>query len=82
MVYVFGFVFFLLVSSYGLVGAIAYKTWPLWAAVVGCCTKAVLMIIGLIAIGVTFGKDGRFESNGKTYEIDMTAVVLIGFICK
>jgi hypothetical protein len=27
-------------------------------------------------------KDGRYESNGVTYELDKTALIIIGVICK
>jgi len=44
----------------------------------------MLTIIGLIAIGVMFDKDGRYESNGKTYEmaIDRTLLIICGVFCK
>jgi len=80
---IFGFVFFFL-SVYGLNGAITYKTGHVRAAVAGYWIKAVLMIIGLIAIVSIVDKNGRYESNGETYElvIDMTALIIIGVICK
>ena len=80
---ILGFVFFVL-SVYGLNGAITYKTGHVRAAVAGYWIKAVLMIIGLIAIGSIVDKDGYFERNGETYEliIDMTALIIIGVICK
>jgi len=81
--YVFGIVFFLL-SAYGLYGAIAYKTGLVLVAFVGYCIKAVIMIIGLIVIVSIIDKDGRYESNGETYEfnIDITALISTGVICK
>jgi len=81
--YVFGFAY-LVLSACGLYGAIVYKTGFVRAAVVGYWIKAVLMIIGLIAIGVMFDSDGRYESNGKIYEIaiDRTTLIAFGVICK
>jgi hypothetical protein len=74
LVYVLGLIY-LVLSLCGLYGAIAYKTGPVVAAVAGYWIKAVLMIIGLIAIG---------SIDGETYEliIDMTALIIIGVICK
>jgi hypothetical protein len=81
--YVFGIVFFLL-SACGLYGAIAYKTGLIRAAVVGYWIRAVLVIIGTILIVSIVDKDGRFESNGVTYELvtGKTALIIIGVICK
>ena len=63
---------------------IEYKTGPVRAAVVGYWIKAVFMIIGLIVFVSIVDKDGRYESNGKTYEIaiNMTALIIIGVISK
>ena len=51
-------------------------------AFVGNFIKAVLATIGFILILLTVGKDGRFESNGVTYELDMAALIIIGVIGK
>lgn len=81
--FIFGIVYFLL-SACGLYGVIEYKTGPVRAAVVGYWIKAVFMIIGLIVFVSIVDKDGRYESNGKTYEIaiNMTALIIIGVISK
>ena len=81
--YVFGIIFFLL-SACVLYGAIAYKTGLIRAAVVGYWIRAVLVIIGTILIVSIVDKDGRFESNGVTYELvtGKTALIIIGVICK
>ena len=79
--YVFGIIFFLL-SACVLYGAIAYKTGLLVLAFVGNFIKDVLATIGFILILLTVGKDGRFESNGVTYELDMAALIIIGVIGK
>jgi len=69
--YVFGFAY-LVLSACGLHGAIEYKTGFVRAAVVGCCIKAVLTIIGLIVIGVN------------TYEMvfDRAPLIIGEVICK
>ena len=80
---ILGFVFFVL-SVYGLNGAITYKTGHVRAAVAGYWIKAVLMIMLLTTIVSIFDKDGRYESNGNTYEIvtDKTTLIIFAVICK
>jgi len=81
---IFGIVYFVL-SACGLYGAIEYQTGHVMMAVVGYWIKAVLTIIGLIAIRVMFDdKDVRYERNGKTYEISIyrTLLIICGVFCK
>ena len=49
---------------------------------VGYCFKVVLIIMLLAMIVSIVDKDGRYESNGVTYELDKTALIIIGVICK
>jgi len=80
---VFGIAYFVL-SACGLYGAIEYQTGHVMMTVVGYWIKAVLTIIGLIAIRVMFDKDVRYERNSKKYEIsiDRTLLINCGVICK
>jgi len=72
----FGFVY-LVLSAYGLYGAIEYQAGPVRAAIVGYLIRAMLTIIGLIAIVVMFDKDGRYESNGVHVMIGLIGIGVI-----
>jgi len=84
LTYAFGFVAYLVLSACGLYGAIVYKTGFVRVAVVGYWIKAVLMIVGLIAIGVMFDSDVNNGSADIPYEfaIDRTTLIAFGVICK
>ena len=77
-------IIYLVLSVYGFNGAITYKTGLVRAAVAGYWIKAVLMIMLLTTIVSIFDKDGRYESNGNTYEIvtDKTTLIIFAVICK
>ena len=75
---------YLVLSACGLYGAIECHIEPVRVAVVGYLIVAASTIMSLIEIGVIVDKDGRYENNGKTYEIaiDITALIPCGVICK